>query len=150
MSTAFIHMGLGGQNPRPKTNRERISMVVVDDSPVYQQLVCSLMEFEDDFDVVGRADDGTEALKVVQKLRPQLVLMDVNMPHMNGLETAKTIAGCFPEIKIALMSIEDSTHLREKIMTSGAHAFVGKRRFREDFAIAVEQLFFDDVPPGAA
>lgn len=150
MPTAFIHMGLGGQNSPPKTNRERISMVVVDDSAVYQQLVCSLLEVEDDFEVVGRADDGTEALKVVQKLRPQLVLMDVNMPHMNGLETAKIIAGWFPEIKIALMSIEDCSHLRGKIMASGAHAFIGKRRFREDFAIAVEQMFFDHLPPGAA
>ena len=140
MPAAFMNAKLHERQRRAKDKQEKISVVVVDDSRPYQEVISSLLEEEYRFHVVGRGDDGTEAVKAVAELHPQLVLMDVNMPRMNGLKAATLLAERFPEVKIILMSGEDTRCLRETCLACGAHAFVGKQHFREDLAIAVGDI----------
>ena len=141
MAKELAMTGNGERHSPFNVTHERISLVLVDDYPAYLELICSVLEFEQRLEVIGKANDGKQALRAVRKLRPQLVLMDVNIPRMGGLRAARLIAACFPEVKIALMSAEESPLLREKCFACGAHAFISRRQFREDFAMAVEQIF---------
>lgn len=111
--------------------RNAVRVLVVDDSPQFLEVVCVLLELEDRVDVVGRANDGAEAIRAVAALRPDLVLMDVQMPTMNGITAALIISTCFPSTKVVLMSADESPELREQSRRCGARAFLEKRSFRK-------------------
>src|SRR5512140_589979 len=91
----------------------RIRAVVVDDSPSYLEVVCAMLEVDDVVDVVARASNGADAIPAVANLRPDLLLMDVDMPLIDGLSAAAFVSVQFPSTKIVLMSAEDSPELRD-------------------------------------
>lgn len=84
--------------------RAPIRTLVVDDTPDILQVICALLSTDDRIEIIGRATDGSEALEAVGSLRPDLVLMDVQMPIMDGLTAATLIRLKFPEASIVLMS----------------------------------------------
>lgn len=115
--------------------------VVVDDSSSYLDLICFLLKRENLVEIVGRVNDGLEALQAVAALEPKLVLMDVNMPRMNGLEAAVLLTKRSPGTKIILMSADESLWLREACHKCGADAFIPKTRFIEEFATVLREIF---------
>ena len=119
---------------------EPLRVVVVDDSVEFLEVVSGLVELEDSIEVVGKATDGTEAIHAVAELSPDLVLMDVNMPYMNGLTAALLILQHFPGVKIILMSGDGSLQMRIACQSSGAQAFVYKPKFRSQFFEALEKV----------
>src|SRR5205823_2257561 len=119
---------------------EPLRVVVVDDSVEFLEVVSGLVELEDSVEVVGRATDGTEAIHAVAELAPDLVLMDVNMPYMNGLTAALLIVQHFPGVKVILMSGDGSLQMRIACQSSGAQAFIYKPKFRSQFFEALEKV----------
>lgn len=103
--------------------------VVVDDSPGYVEVVCSLLAMDEAIDVIGRAGDGGEAVRMAAELSPDLVLMDVHMPGMSGVAATAVLAAFFPNIRVVLMSAEPLPAM----MGTGACGFVHKARFVEEF-----------------
>jgi len=114
-------------------NHHRLTTAVIDDSETFLEVVCALLECDDNLDVVARGHDGEEAIDIVAKLRPDLVVMDIDMPRLDGLNAALVISTRFPSTQIVLMSAEDSRELRADCLACGAVAFVHKSRFRQDF-----------------
>ncbi|MBV9435593.1 MAG: response regulator [Acidobacteria bacterium] len=88
--------------------------------------------------VIGRGCDGTEAIEIVQRLQPDLVGMDVDMPSIDGLTAALIITTHFPSVQVLLMSAEDSRELLADWMACGAAAFIHKARFRQEFQSFLE------------
>jgi DNA-binding NarL/FixJ family response regulator len=84
--------------------------------------------------VVGEAANGVEALERVAELSPDLVLMDVQMPRMNGISAARIIARNYPEATVVLMSGDDSPELRAQAEACGAHTFIHKPKFAAEIA----------------
>lgn len=119
----------------------KLRTVVVDDSDPVLEAICALLALEDCIDVVATAQDGVEALHVAAEVMPDLVVMDINMPNMNGLQAAKFLTRHFPDTKIMLMSAEDSSKIREQCRASGVHGFAYKLKFREEFGLAVRVMF---------
>lgn len=76
--------------------------------------------------VSGEAADGQEAIDLVQKLRPELALLDISMPVLNGLQAAKAIRVMVPSTKIVILSMHDSPHARQEAFKAGAHGYVTK------------------------
>jgi CheY-like chemotaxis protein len=109
--------------------------VVVDDSA---EFLCMLLTLVDDFDVVevvGVARDGADAVDVVEKLHPDLVIMDVNMPAMNGFCAAATIRARSRSTQVILMSAEDQS--ASSLSDCGAVAFVSKWELRGNLELAI-------------
>ena len=120
--------------------QSKIRAVIVDDSPNFIQVICALMELDDAVDVVGRASDGAEAIQVVAHLQPDLLVMDVQMPLLDGLVAASFLWQQFGTA-IILMSADDSPRLREECLASGAVAFIYKPNFRKEFIPALREIF---------
>ncbi len=119
---------------------QRRRTVVVDDSPVFLEAACALLELTKDIDIVGIAANGVNAIEVVASVRPELVLMDIDMPYLDGLNAALLLSTCFPDVSIVLMSADDSDEIRADCQACGAVAFVNKLYFLEHFSRALENV----------
>ncbi len=120
----------------------KLRALVADDAPVMLEAICSVLEFQG-VEVIGRAEDGLRAVTAAAKLNPELVIMDVHMPVLDGLEAAKLLAQYFPAIRIILISGDVSPELGEQCRASGADAFVFKVDFPQEVEPVVRRLFPD-------
>lgn len=124
----------------PATDFKRIRTVVVDDSPMFLQVACELVELDPLVDLVARAGKGGEAIETVMKLKPDLILMDVHMPLLDGLTLAWFFGHRLPNARVVLMSAENTPELREACEDSGAMGFVHKENFRQEFKAVLQQV----------
>lgn len=105
---------------------KKIKVVIVDDHALIREGIKKLLELEDTLEMVGLAGDGYEALRVISETRPDVVLLDINMPSMNGIDCLKHIKKEFPDIKVIMLTIhEDAEYLIETI-NIGAEGYVLK------------------------
>jgi DNA-binding NarL/FixJ family response regulator len=119
----------------------RIRVLVADDSPTALRSVCKYLEFEGQFEIVGTACDGLRVLHQTQRLRPELVLTDLSMPQMNGLEATAQLRKSFPEVRVLIFSELNGLALREECLRSGADGFIEKSGMPEKLMEEVERLF---------
>jgi two-component system invasion response regulator UvrY len=106
-----------------------VGVVTVDDQLVFRDLARLVLRTTPGFESVGEAVSGEEALERIDELKPQLVLMDVRMPGMGGIEAARRICTDHPETVVVLISIEDPLDLASAAEASGAVAVVRKQDF---------------------
>jgi DNA-binding NarL/FixJ family response regulator len=119
----------------------RIRVLVADDSPTALRSVCKYLEFEGQFEIVGTACDGLRVLHQTQRLRPELVLTDLSMPQMNGLEATAELRKSFPEVRVLIFSELNGLALREECLRSGADGFIEKSGMPEKLMEEIERLF---------
>jgi DNA-binding NarL/FixJ family response regulator len=105
---------------------EKIRVLVVDDHTVVREGICALLGLAGDIEVVGEADNGREALDRVRELVPDVVLMDVAMPTMDGLEATRRIHREFPQTKVLALSQYDDREYVFSIVEAGAQGFISK------------------------
>jgi DNA-binding NarL/FixJ family response regulator len=123
-----------------------IRTVVVDDMDEVLDAMCAILAANDHIQIVARARNGAEAVEAVAQFRPDLLLMDVNMPAMSGVQAASILTPNFPETKIVLMSAGDSAKLRDQCRSSGADGFIDKVQFSAAFPLALKSLFSSSCP----
>lgn len=105
---------------------KEIEIVIADDHPLLRQGLCRLLELEDGISVVGQANDGVEALRLVKELLPDLVLLDINMPDLNGLDVARNLRNDFPDIKLLVFTIHDERIYVNEMIRLGVHGYLLK------------------------
>jgi len=103
-----------------------IKVLIVDDIANTREDIKRLLYFEEDITVVGEAGGGEEALQLTESLRPDVVLMDINMPGMDGIEATALIAERFPETTVVIISIQGEPEYLRKAMTAGARDYLVK------------------------
>lgn len=133
----------GGIEAGPRSlqsDSPRIRTVVVDDSDTFLQVTCDLLDLEDVIDLVAAASDGTDAVNTVARLKPELVLMDVFMPGLDGLQTASLLSQMSPAPIVVLMSCENTFPLRAACRRAGAFDFVHKENFRDEFEAVLRRI----------
>jgi len=111
-----------------------VRVLIVDDQEPFRSAARLVVEMTDGFDVVGEAEDGETALTLVPALDPQLVLMDIKMPGIDGIETTRRIVQNHPEVKVVVLSTYDE--YEEQALAAGAVAFVSKSSFDPDAIVA--------------
>lgn len=121
--------------------KEKIKLMIVDDHLVVRMGIASLLSFEPDFEVVGQADSGTEALSMVQTLNPDVVIMDLMMPDMDGVAATRQILSVRPDIRIlVLTSFGTSIEVHDAIEAGAAGAIV-KTSTQDEICSAIRQVF---------
>jgi DNA-binding NarL/FixJ family response regulator len=108
------------------------AVVVVDDQAPFRLAAKAVLRRIDCFELAGEASSGPEAIELVDALRPALVLMDINMPEMNGIEATRRILSAHPEVVVFLCSTYDVADLPPAAAVSGASAYVNKEQFGAD------------------
>jgi len=102
-------------------------VLIVDDHALFRQGVRNVIEPQEDFKVVGEAEDGMEALAKARELKPDLILMDIHMPHCNGLEAVSAIKRELPAVKIILLTVHDEDENLFEAIKRGAEGFLSKK-----------------------
>ena len=108
------------------------SVLVVDDQAPFRLAARAVLRRLDEFEFAGEASSGPEAIELVGALRPALVLMDIHMPEMNGIEATRRIVSVHPEVSVILCSTHDPKDLPAEAAASGAIAYVSKEHLAAD------------------
>ena len=108
------------------------SVLVVDDQAPFRVAAKAVLRRLDCFELAGEAASGPEAIELVETIRPELVLMDINMPEMNGIAATKAIVLAHPETVVFLCSTYDASDLPADAAASGARAYLNKERLSAD------------------
>jgi DNA-binding NarL/FixJ family response regulator len=125
---------------RKDASMKRISVLLVEDHTVVRQGLRLLIEIAGDIEIVGEAKTGREAVRMTKELRPQVIVMDIAMPLMNGLEATRQILKAFPEAKVLILSAHSDAEYVEQVMKAGARGYLIKQSSGDVLAQAVREL----------
>lgn len=116
---------------------------IADDHEVVRKGLMSLLEKHADWEVCGEAAEGREAVDKVAKLKPHVVVLDIGMPNLNGLEATRQILKDNPDARVLILTLHDSDHLVREVLNAGARGFLLKSDAARDLVAAVEALLRD-------
>ena len=125
-----------------------IRILVTDDHVPARESLMQILGLVDEFDIVGQAEDGLDALEKVRLLRPHVVLMDVNMPRLNGFEAARRITREFPGVKVIGLSMLGSEEIKAYMLSAGADDHVHKSAPVEELIGAIRAAVRVELPAG--
>jgi DNA-binding NarL/FixJ family response regulator len=115
-------------------------VLLVDDHKIMRDGIKAILNRSSEFRVTGEAENGTDAVQFVKKFRPHLVLMDIGLPGLNGVETTAEILRYQPDCKVVILSMYDDEHSVVSAVRSGARAFVLKRASDNDLMEALRMV----------
>jgi DNA-binding NarL/FixJ family response regulator len=117
-----------------------VRILIADDHEIVRRGLRALLETRSDWEIVGEAVTGRQAVEQAGKLSPDLVIMDLTMPEMNGLEATRQIRASVPDAQILILSVHDSEQLVREVLEVGARGYVLKSDAGRDLIAAVEAL----------
>lgn len=119
---------------------KRLRILVADDHEVVRRGVRALLESQPGWEVSGEACDGREAVEKARSLRPDILVLDVSMPGMNGLEVTREVVAALPEVRVLILTMHESQHFLNEALDAGAHGYLLKSDAGRDLVTAVETL----------
>ncbi len=105
---------------------DRVKVLIADDHPLIRQGLVKVIRLDPSLDVIGEAADGEEVIEKAAQLRPHIIIMDLNMPRMDGLEATKQIKQRFPDIKVVALTVEDSEQKVVEVIRAGVSGYILK------------------------
>lgn len=118
-----------------------IRILIADDHRIFRQSLRAIIDCEEDMAVVAEAENGKAALKQTKRCRPDVVLMDVNMPIMNGIEATRWISVAFEGIKVIALTINSEDAYMNKMMEAGASSYISKVCKREEIIQGIRAVW---------
>ena len=115
-------------------------ILVADDHPIVRQGICALLKSHSGWDICGEATNGAEAVQMVSELKPDVAILDIAMPTLNGLEATRQILNDHPDQKILILTVNDSEQLIREVLKAGARGFVLKSDSGRDLIKAVQSI----------
>jgi DNA-binding NarL/FixJ family response regulator len=117
-----------------------IRILVVDDFETWRGYVCSLLRKYRQYDVIGEASDGLEAVCKTEELQPDVILLDIGLPALNGIQAARQIRECAPNAKILFVTENSSEDIVEEALRTGAQGYIAKEDARRELQIALTTI----------
>lgn len=118
-----------------------IRVLLVDDHPLVIDGIQARLEDEGGIDVVGRASNGQEAIEAARQLQPDVILMDISMPVMNGLEATRVLQAQMPDTRVLILSMHDNREYMVQLIQSGAKGYILKDVSAAEMVSAVETVY---------
>jgi DNA-binding NarL/FixJ family response regulator len=115
-------------------------VMIVDDHLVVREGLRKLLEVGDDIEVIGEANDGFECLRLLEKLHPDIIFMDVKMPGISGIETTRLVCEKYPDVRIIMLTIYGDEQFVLEAIRAGAKGYLLKSATREDLVKAVDHV----------
>ncbi len=123
---------------------KKIRILLAEDHTIVRQGIAALLKVESDMEVVGEASDGSEAIELAKKLVPDLILMDIGMRHLNGLEATREIKKLFPSMKVLVLTMHDNEEWIFQILKAGASGYLIKDSAMTDLTSALRAIYQGD------
>ena len=118
----------------------RTTIVIADDHRVVREGICKLLETRDDFEIVGEASDGEEAVRMVLEKKPDVALMDIWMPRLSGIDATRHIGRSGLDTRVLVFSADASRSCVEEVIHSGAAGFIAKSAASSDLIAAIDAV----------
>lgn len=122
---------------------QEISVFIVDDHKIFLDGIVSLLEDEPNIKIFGTAHNGKQALEKIKQSKPDVVLMDINMPEMDGIEATKQLKKLLPDIKILMLTMHSEPRFIKECLEIGAKGYVMKNISKDDLLKAIETVYQD-------
>lgn len=123
---------------------KKIKVLVIDDHTIVRDGICALLGLAGDIEVVGEASNGKEAIEMVRKLAPDVVLMDIAMPIMGGLEATHRIHKEFPNVKVLALTQYDDREYVFPVIEAGAYGFISKSAASSELTTGIRSVYRGD------
>ena len=123
---------------------KKIRVLLAEDHTIVRQGIAALLGTENDMEVVGEASNGLEAIELAKKIVPDVVLMDIGMRHLNGLEATREIKRLFPATKILVLTMHDNEEWIFQILKAGASGYLIKDSAMTDLTSALRAVYQGD------
>jgi len=120
--------------------REKAKIVIAEDHTILRESLRALLSLQEDLDVVGEAEDGREAIRRVEELTPDLILMDLSMPKMNGVEAIREIRRRVPETKILTLTVHKAEEFVLEVLQAGADGYIPKDASSNELVMAIKSV----------
>ncbi|KAF0110748.1 MAG: pilus assembly protein CpaE [Chloroflexi bacterium] len=120
-------------------SQEKINVVVVDDIDESREMILRMLQFDASIEVVGTGRTGIEAIESAQKLKPDVIVMDINMPDMDGISATEAIRKKVPFIQIVVLSVQNDANYMRKAMLAGARDFLTKPPMIDELTAAIRR-----------
>ncbi|HLQ95572.1 MAG TPA: response regulator transcription factor [Pseudogracilibacillus sp.] len=118
-----------------------IKIALIDDHKLFREGVKRILGFEPSFEVVAEADDGNEAIELAETYQPDVILMDINMPDVNGIEATTALMKHFPDIKVVILSIHDDESYVTHALKTGAQGYLLKEMDTDSLMEAIRVVY---------
>jgi len=122
-----------------------IRVLLADDHHLVRQALRALLEKADGIEIVGEAEDGREAAKLARRLRPDVVVLDVAMPILNGIQAAERIRRLRLPTRVVILSMHKDEALVRRALRSGAHGYLLKSAVSEELLLAIRAAVRDEI-----
>src|SRR5947199_7978620 len=123
-----------------KLETSSIRVLVVEDSEPFRKFVCSTLGNRPELQIIGEVSDGLEAVHKVEELQPDLIVLDIGLPTLNGIEAARQIRKLSPECKLIFLSQESSADVVQEALATGARGYVVKTDAGSELLIAINAV----------
>ncbi len=118
----------------------KISVLLVEDHNVVRKGISYLLSLEEDIEIVGEAEDGNEGIKMAKELCPNVVIMDITMPNLNGIDTIKQIKKHMPDTKVMIMTMHTREQYIRQALREGASGYLLKESTQEELVNAIRTI----------
>jgi len=127
-------------------------LFIVEDHRLFREGLKAMLSPSQEYEIIGEAEDGLEAIRLIKKKKPDLVLLDLSMPRMNGLSVLREIKGSMPEVKILVLSIHESDQYVLQAFEAKADGYAIKDSSREELRVAIRSVLEGKkyISPGVA
>lgn len=129
----------------PKSARKKSRVLIIDDHVMVREGVAEIIKHEDDLDVCGTATTANEGMEAVNKLKPDLVIVDITLPGKNGIEFIKDVRAIHPDLRILVMSMHDESLYADRVLRAGGRGYIRKQEGGDKLIEAIRRVLGGEI-----